>query len=217
METPPEAPRRGAGLPGPLLLLLPITALAAALAWMTSRRPVGGVFPAAPSAGEAVEVDAWSGAGDAGDGRLVASLTRLFADPTRQAFDARALSERLALGAGEAWRLELRYDAPEGAAPLVLPTDLGVRGSGEPALRVLERPVLRGGPVDPVAVLVAPPEALAPGREADLVLWGEEPRGEARLLGAGIDLRLGRSFRARRPGASLLADGGPDDAAEETR
>jgi hypothetical protein len=212
---PPRGPRPG--LPGPLLLLVPLTVLAATLAWLPSRRPAGGRYPEAPPAGEAREVDAWSGSGAAGEGRLVAALTRLHADPARQAFDAGALARRLALPPGEPWRLELRYEAPPGAEPWAVPASLGVRGEGGGALGAPARPSTAGGAVDPVAVLVSPPAALAPGRRTELVLWGEEPRGEARLEAPGLQLRLGRSFRELRTGASLLAEAGEQSEPEVAR
>ena len=46
---------------------------------------------------------------------LIATLVPLHNDPSRQAFEAAALSRRLELGPGEPWRLSVRWSVPESA------------------------------------------------------------------------------------------------------
>jgi len=77
----------------------------------------------------------------------------------------------------------------------------GVRISDDEgqALRSLAAPVPSpSGVVDPVAVVVAPPtDALEPGKEVSLVLWGRPPgaTAHARGLPAGVELVLHRETR----------------------
>lgn len=109
-----------------------------------------------------------------------ARLTRLHADPARQAFDARVLRERLGLGLGEPWRLELTHEGGPDSEAVAL-GDLGVEDHRGRALAAL-RPA-RGGPL--AALFGPPPGHLQPGRSTQLVLWGRAPETQARLVGLG--------------------------------
>lgn len=206
----PRTPTRARGqrgrtaFPGPLLLLFPLLAFAIAIARLQNARPQPGGYPAAPSQGRAIAAEAWV---DRAGGEVRATLTRLHADAERQRFDTRALQRRLGFGAGEPWRLELRYDPRDpGAAPLDLEA-LAVRDAAGLKLLAPEAPAPPppDGVADPVAVWVSPPTALAPGRTTSVLLWGDEPRPDAVVVGAGAELRLSRGFHEVPERGSLLA------------
>jgi hypothetical protein len=116
---------------------------------------------------------------------LVARLTRLHADPARQSFDARALRERLVLGMGEPWRLELTHEGgPDSAAIEV--GELSVIDERGVALNALRPGRRSADPAvgDPVSALLGPPaQPLEPGGALQWVLWGRAPEGNVRLRG----------------------------------
>lgn len=161
--------------------------------WIASRgageRPAALPGAAVPSAADAIgEVPVWLGQHAlSADGAVRARLTPLHAEPDRQAFDARALAQRLGLGAGEPWRLELAYEAPPDAPPLGL-SDIAIEdASGRriaPAAPAADGRAAAGAAVDPLRALVrAPRTALRPGGTASLVLWGDAPGAGARVVG----------------------------------
>lgn len=197
-----QAPR--SGMPGALLLLVPITVAAATLAWLQGRRPTGQPHPEPPPSGEVLEIVAW--AGGTGASGVSAALTRLHPEPTRQSFDSRALASRLGLEAGEPWRLELHQ---AGDAPLALESPLEVLAGGEVILRSMPRVPEQAGPADPVAVLTSPPQEVDAGGAVSLLLWGEEPPAEALLRCGSLELELTRELQRRAPGATP-PDGDPD-------
>lgn|GEM_PF-1769969 len=170
---------------GPAALVLPVLSALAIGLFATQRRQAPAPPAAAFAAPDEIEVEAWVGrvplAGDAG--RVELRLTPLQSDARRQAFDRDRLAERLGLGAGEPWRLEVRYDAAED-------------GAGSEAAVRLARPSiadrdgvacspLEPGVDDPLATLLRTPEALelAAGETVQVVLWGRGPDGAPRALG----------------------------------
>ncbi len=200
--------------PGPLLLLFPLLAFAIGVARLQHRRPTPGGYPTAPSQGSPQSAEAWIGrAGQS----LRATLTRLHADADRQAFETEVLRRRLNLGPGEPWKLELRYDLSESAAARALELSaLGVRDAQ--GLRLWSpaapAPPPSDGVADPVAVWFSPPTRIEPGVVETIFLWGEEPGGDALLIGAGSGVLLWRGFHELPLRGSLLArleEEGADD------
>jgi len=205
IHSPTSEPRRP-GWWGGFLLLLPLFSLGVTVAWLRSRAPSPGAVPEAPAERVDPAVDAWLGQATLEEGvHLRASLTRLHAAPGPQAFDAARLRERLGLGGGEPFELELEQSG-EGGADLDLGA-LQVRDAQGLVARPLA-PLDPPGPgevADPLRVVLTPPARLAPGERATIVLWGRAPVGLARLEVAGSVLRLRRdSLRAPERG-SLLA------------
>lgn len=201
-------------------MIVPLLSLIAGALWMRGR-VTGGPPPSAPRIGDPNEVVAgWQTADDAGP--LVAELFPLHPSPERQAFEARALRERLGLGPGEPFRLRLSLVDP--GSP-VDPWTLCVRAGGADVLAVV-RPgpgLGASGARSPLATLLSPPSELAPdGRIAEVVLWGQRPAATPTLAfrtrdGREVALELEPHARPRRELPAFLArlerpDG---DAAEE--
>lgn len=173
---------------GPAALVLPILS-ALAIGLFATQRHHTEVPPAesvvAPSQ---VELEAWIAAVPVGGSgaRLEVRLTALQGDARRQAFDRDQLAARLGLGAGEPWRLEVRYDAGERSAAGDGET-ASVRLAGA-AISDRDGVASRGldlagrGPL--AALLRTPPELeLQPGEAIQLVLWGRRPNAAPRALG----------------------------------
>jgi hypothetical protein len=199
LPAPGARPRRRAG---PLLLLLPLALLVLGLAHLWRREPVPSPAPPPGVTSPDETVSAWTGELEGVDGGwLVATLAPVHADATRQSFEARALRRELGLGAGQPWRLSVRWERPPGPAgthpggadgPLQSPAagialgPVSVHDEQGPALESLEAvsQPLDGAPVQPLRTLVAPPSgALRPGQTADWILWGRAPGAGARLVG----------------------------------
>lgn len=195
----------------------------------------------APSGGARAElrappedVPAWTGEHAFADGSRVAiELTRLHADPDRQAFDAEAFARRgthtpatvrLAGHAERAresepflcrltWRAApvSSRAAPGAAAAATDPVGIDLRGvraldargtAAEPTAE--PSPAEDGRPADPLAVLVAAPQArLARDETVALVLFGRAPGAGARLALGDVEVELA---------ATTLADAGLDRA-----
>lgn len=185
-------------LPGPVLLLLPLLLLAVAVRLQRGYREEPGAPPEAPPSGGPESVEGWVGATElAGAGSLSARLRPLHADPERQRFDARSLSRRLDLGAGEPWSLVLSLEGPADSA-LDL-RGLRITGGGAAALRTLvelspvdAHPAAPGGIVDPLWGALAAQKELRPETPARLVLWGTAPEGALELRGPFGALELYR-------------------------
>ncbi|MCK6444935.1 MAG: hypothetical protein L6Q99_00945 [Planctomycetes bacterium] len=103
-------------LRSPWFWLVPTLACAlGGLYWLEGERtPVGHVLPTVASPDE--DVAGFAARVDVGRGAVRVRLTPLHPDATRQRFDASALARRLALDAGEPWRLTLAFDAAPSAA-----------------------------------------------------------------------------------------------------
>jgi len=204
-ETHAHAARGRLPFPGPLLLLFPLLAFAIGVARLQHRRPTPGGYPTAPSQGRRQSAEAW--VGRAGE-TLRATLTRLHADPDRQGFETEVLRRRLNLGPGEPWKLELRYEVQDsGATPALEVSGLGVRDADGLQLWPADAPPQPppGGVADPVAIWFSPPTHIEPGLVETIFLWGEEPGGDALLVGAGSDVLLWRGFHELPLRGSLLA------------
>lgn len=203
----PSAPGRARpATHGPLLLVIPLLSVMLGILWARHWKPYpAGRRPEPPPVVEASGVRGWAGTATLpGGGRLVARLVPLHSDPARQAFDAAALAHRLGLGDGAPWRLVLALrPEPAGAGERSLASiplaSVRISDDQGQALRSLAAPVPSpSGVVDPVAVVVAPPtDALEPGKEVSLVLWGRPPgaTAHARGLPAGVELVLHRETR----------------------
>lgn len=122
----------------------------------------------------------------AGGGRLEVRLARLHEDAEQQRFDARALRERLELGPGEPFRLELAWDG-RGTPAACRPTELAVRDARGAALSAFPAaPSTSGAPVDPLRALLAPGEFRAQAGQAwTMCLWGRAPEAAVELDGLG--------------------------------
>jgi len=154
------------------------------------------------------DVEGWAAEGATGGVRLRARLFPLHADAARWAFEAAALRARLGLEDGLPWRLELACEdlpgdpapTPEASLEVGAPTGgpasareprafelggLAVRHDGGwilPAVPSAPAPA-PGAVCDPLrSLLAAPAEALVPGRELSLVLWGPRPMGSPVLV-----------------------------------
>lgn len=123
---------------------------------------------------------------------LRARLTRLHAAPERQRFDAETLRERLALGPGEAWRLELALEG-DAETPLALGAISVADADGTalvPAVERAEAPA-PNAVADPLRALAAAGDGLVwPGEPRQVLLWGRAPRDDARLILGGLDAPL---------------------------
>lgn len=204
---------------GPLVLLLPLLSLVLGLLWARRWHELPSGERALPPVRVAADVvGGWAGGADVpGGGKVSARLAPLHPDPTRQQFDARALSRRLDLTPhGQPWALTLTYLRTR----TVPGRDTGVAGAsvgGPPSLdlsgvvvecdggaRLLPlvgalSPPASEDVADPLQVLMAPPaRSLHPGEEVRLVLWGDAPGPVASvegLLETGNAIELGvRSF-----------------------
>ena len=183
---------------GPVVLLPPILLLIYGIVWFRQNPPGGG----SRSLGELSEASGQvapqalrgfeglaQGAGGHG-ARLFARLTPLQAGEGWQRHDAEVLRERLGLGEGEPWRLELVQAPGEDAGPIgLLPAAVAdARGRALRSLETLpgaETSPDGGAPpvVDPLRALVTQPaRELGAGEEVQLVLWGRRPGDDARLL-----------------------------------
>ncbi|MCZ6596280.1 MAG: hypothetical protein O7B99_01430, partial [Planctomycetota bacterium] len=113
------ASRGGRASAGAIYLLLPLLIFAYAAIWLARNTP-GSTWEGGREI-ELEELDAPESMrglrGELelpGGARLLAQLTPLHAAEAWQAFDARALAERLELGPGEPWRLELWLEDASG-------------------------------------------------------------------------------------------------------
>ena len=188
-------------------MVLPMATLGWILVQLGGRERIVGPAPAAPHAPNAYSVDAWLGQRvlERG-GELSVSLTRLHGVAATQAFDALRLREHFGVGAGEPWRVEMRWDgAVDGAAELAL-TDLCIDDGRGTLLTpaATSRPVKASELADPLAVRFGAPSALRAGQILSFVLWGREPAEFAVLRGFGEELKLRRdSYRAPARGSLL--------------
>lgn len=145
-----------------------------------------------PGFGARVE---WNGA------TLRIRLSPLHPDVEHERFDALALRRRLARADGEPWRATLALDS-DPARSTDARLELGalrVVDDGGEALTTLPPPELRADEAaDPLRTLFAAPTgSLTPGSSIEIVMWGREPHGTARLEGlAGESIALApSSFR----------------------
>jgi len=171
-------------------LLFALVALSCAAAWMFAWRARNtiGERPVAPVRLEISSVPAASGERVLADGRRVSvRVTRLHTENARQRFDAEALRARFSLPEGEPFQclVEL-HSGPEGAAgtgafdlrDVVVADERGVALVPFPGM--VE--ALPGLLVDPLAALVAPPNApLPPEHRIGFVMWGRPPESSARF------------------------------------
>jgi hypothetical protein len=210
---------------GPIVMLLPLLSVVVALMWMHDRRPAPGPRAEPPLAAEVRDVDGWGGVLELLDGvRVVASVTRLHADPERQRFDAAALGARLARvwpeiaeggpGAardGEPWRLRLQLVAPTGPSSERATGRVDGRHDDPASAFALERLLVtdaRG-----LALATPPRRDVAPDAVADPLLALLAPPRAVLGVGETLDLFLW----GRAPGADAaligLADPAPGSAA----
>lgn len=179
---------------GPIVLLVPLFSLVIGVLWARrARTPWNGRRPAPPALEEASERDAWVGETTRDGARIVARLLPLHDAHPRLAFERDVLAERLRLGAGRPWRLELAYhELDAAAAGLELTNAQVIHDAGALALAVSRAPEPpEDGVADPLQVLLAPPgDRLEAGREVTLVLWGPAPEGVVRLVTPGLELVL---------------------------
>lgn len=186
-----EEPRIEPGRIGPIILVLPLAVLLlGVLVARRAARPSGerASVPAKPQG----SVRAWSGSlSFEQGGRLLARLSRLHPDPVRQAFDARALAQRLGLGAGEPWRLELTHLEGGHAPAAVVLEELRIRDDAGLAQAVAVEStqiVSASGIVQPLAVLLSRPRvSLQPGEALSVILWGRKPELGVRLEGLALE------------------------------
>ena len=188
-EEEPQAPRSNRAI-GPIVMLVPLGFLILGVTLLKDfgKEPVG---PRAtpPAVADAVDVDGWSGAFELeGDSRLLATLGPLHLDEERQAFDSAALARRRGLDQGRAFRLKLYHLGAEGSAPIPIDHVEGLRVEderGEASRLYAERSTaVEGQPMDPVEVLLSPPDGeLRAGQSLSLVLFGRDPGEEVFLTG----------------------------------
>ena len=143
------------------------------------------------------EVGGWRGPANLEAEGLRLQLAPLHTDSERQAFDAKVLGERLGLGPGQPFRLEVsvqegskspEYDrlaAAASAGELYL-EDHGGRVGG--LLFFGTGGVMDGA--EPILRLFDPAETVGLERHGRLVFWGRPPGEGARLSGPDIDWRL---------------------------
>ena len=179
-------------------------------AWFDRAVGGGGTRPHAPVHETPVDVPGWSGDLPLPDGgRCTVSLARLHADPRRQQLDAHALRQRLRpnVSEGEPFLCQITRRAAAGAsaaatprpsasdaspvpslASLTIVDDAGTALVAFPSIGTVEPDRL----VDPLASLVAPPDApLAAGRTVAMLVFGREPGTGARaVFGAGPSIAL---------------------------
>ncbi len=156
-------------------------------------------------------------------GRIVAQLTALRSDPEGQRFEAESLRRELSQGAGEPWRLHLRWDAAaapgggasavgadleRGAQVVVGVSALELHDSEGVAARALTLDATAGsGPTDPVAALFsAPTSGLGPGQAVDVVLWGRKANGRVELRGLALGPELGSGLGSGESAAIALEE-----------
>jgi len=179
---------------GPAWLVLPLVCLTCLVVYWKTRPARLGSTPAPGIADPEGTVRGFAAELHGDDGsRISLRLTPLHADPSRQAFEARALRARLGFDEGEPWRLSLRWKASADGGALAggLPLQpLELHDSKGHALSPIRRPA---DSLDPLlTLLAAPAEPLLPGNGADLVLWGRAPQaaaGELRLEGWPLEDR----------------------------
>jgi len=124
-------------------------------------------------------------------------LAPLHTGSERQAFDAKVLEERLGLGPGQPFRLEVSVeegpDCPEFAL-LEAAARAGELFVEDHDGRAAELLFARAGEVaagaEPILRLFDPVETTGTERHGRLVLWGRPPGAAARLVGPGFDWRL---------------------------
>ncbi len=188
-----------------LLALLPLSALALRAACAVPR--AAAPAPAAPAADAAATTLAWDGTLECADGSaLRVRIQALHPAADRQAFDAAALRQRLALGPGEPFRCEIeRTAATRGAAaPAPLFADLCVEDEAGTALALPDPPRALASPL--VTLLRAPAEGLAPRSTLTLLLWGRAPGPGARCrFSAASEVALARAEVAVPDAESPLA------------
>lgn len=179
-------------------------------AWFDRAVGGGGTRPPAPVRETPVDVPGWSGDLPLPDGgRVTVSLARLHPDPRRQQLDAHALQQRLRpnVSPGEPFLCQITRRAAVGTGPsstsrsnandaspvpslasLTIVDDAGSALVAFPAIGAVEPDRL----VDPLASLVAPPDApLAAGRTVAMLVFGREPGVGARaVFGAGPSIAL---------------------------
>lgn len=175
----------------PALLLLPPLLLALSLSYLLDWRPRRGARPRPPEVADVHVVRGWTGVLEGpGGARLAVELGPLHSAPGRQGFEALTLARRLALPAGQPWRLTLRHADPAPAAPSIDLSGVELVDAHGARLAPIDAHAPSGAAVvDPLLVLLsAPLPELAPGSATRLVLWGDEPRGAVRLRGlAAVD------------------------------
>ena len=114
-------------------------------------------------------------------GRIAYRLAPLYPDVERQAFEARALRDRLALGEGEPWRLVRTVEGAGRAVPDD-PSEVEVRDDDGSALRPIDPQAPGSGPRDPVRVVFSTPAGARSGEAVEWLLWGRRPGSRAELV-----------------------------------
>lgn len=175
-----------------IYFVLPLCAFTATALYLNSRDHLGNQgTPPPPPVGNTLAVQGLTGllAGEQG-ARLELRLLPLHADPDRQRFDQVQLRRHFELGAGEPWRLEVRYHADPGRplaeqARLDLSQLRVVDGDGKALARIpAKAPTPVTGLRDPLAELLSrTPAELGAGHTAQLILWGPAPEDAALVQG----------------------------------
>lgn len=150
------------------------------------------------------DVGGWRGPASLEAEGLRLQLAPLHTASERQAFDAEVLRERLGLGPGQPFRLEVsaragskspefdRLAAAAGAGELYLEDQDGRVGG----LLFFEAGAVTDG-AEPILRLFDPEETVGLERQGRLVFWGCSPGEGARLSGPDIDWRLTASSLSR--------------------
>lgn len=189
----PRGSSRGRLHVGPIVLIPPLLVGVYAALWFLTH-PAGGpdgVGQLSDAAGHVApeELQALEGSLDLGEGHLGVRLTPLQAVAAWQEFDAHVLADRLGLGPGEPWRLEVMYESGQQDVD-ILPAR--VTDSDGLALEAVRLKLSSERPFDPLRVLFGrPPMKLPADTEAQLLLWGRRPgkSGELELGSRRIGLR----------------------------
>jgi len=171
-----------------IYFLLPVLAFAGTALYLNGRNRVQRGSPAAPPTENTLQVQGLTGllAGEHG-ARVELRLLPLHADPDRQRFDQVQLRRRFELGAGEPWRLGIRYHADPGRpfaeqARLDLSQLRVVDAEGNALTSIPAPTVGQTGLRDPLAELFSRTQLeLAAGQQAQQILWGPAP-GEGSIV-----------------------------------
>lgn len=205
---------------GGALVHVVLAVLAAALAFTWVRLARSGssneAAPRAPGHETREFVPGLEGEVRLGESLLRVRVARRQADPTRAEFDARVLRRRFGLPEGEPFLCLLELAGAEATPGEGIDlAGLRVLDARGVALAPFPRPSAAGPKdvVDPLAVLVAPPDLpLRSGETVSILLWGRAPEGDPRLSGvAGTTVALRSAPVPAKDLASLarIDEGGP--------
>lgn len=167
---------------GPFLLALPLFVACLVIVHMVSRGDAGRQSSVELDTDDIDAVEGFTGRTSLRGVELDLRLTRLHGERGHQLYDADALRERLDLGSGEPWRLEIRRASDDRAnTPVLRVTVRELVAVGEIGGRLLPiEPAEEPGPLsDPLrSVLVPGSVELRPGDTGQVVLWGSLAEGE---------------------------------------